>query len=452
MGTRIIIRVLAVLLAITGLLAVAGCAANLDNASLAAPNAANGLPSDGVKKKRHQPVTVAMLLPLRGFGQAALIGKGLKQAGELALFESDNPSVQLIVKHDDGTPQGAEAATKEAISEGAEIIVGPLFGASVPAVTRVAQASQVPVLTFSNDRAVAGNGAYLMSYLPQAEVSRIVSFALARGKRRFAALVPTGAYGDTVEMAFKAAIAQGGGQVMALERYEASANAMLEPAKRVFDIVKESASMGAPVDVLFLPGNRETLPVLGPQVAYANIDTRTTQLIGLGGWDYPNIGRDEVFVGGWYPGPDPRGWQAFAERFAKTFGQAPPRVASHAYDAVKLAITLSDRPKGQRFSQANLTSPSGFDGVDGRFVLLPDGLSKRALAVLQVQKFGATVIDGPVETGIAPVPFGGTSVLSSSSALAGQLAVGSPGQAGMPSSRPAPASSVEMDIDGASRL
>lgn len=452
MGTRLTIGIFAALLAIMGSLAMAGCAANLNGPSLSAPTAANAQPSGGAQKKQHQPVTVAMLLPLKGFGQAALIGKGLKQAGELALFESDNPSVQLIVKHDDGTPQGAEAATKEAISEGAEIIVGPLFGASVPSVARVAQAAQVPVLTFSNDRAVAGNGAYLMSYLPQAEVARIVSYALARGKRRFAALVPTGAYGDMVEMAFKGAVAQGGGQIVALERYQASANAMLEPAKRVFDIVKESAAMGAPVDVLFLPGNRETLPVLGPQVAYANIDTRTTQLVGLGGWDYPNIGREEAFVGGWYPGPDPRGWQAFAERFAKTFGQSPPRVASHAYDAVKLAITLSDRPKGQRFSQANLTSPSGFEGVDGRFILQPDGLSKRALTVLQVQKFGATVIEGPVETGIAPVPFGQSSVLSSSSALAGQLAVGNPGQAGLPSSRPAQSSTEEMDIDGASRL
>lgn len=449
LALRFTIRTLTFLLAALGLLAIAGCATNMDNVPLSGQAGANGQPQAAATKKRHRPVTIAMLLPLRGFGQAALIGKGLKQAGELALFESDNPSVQLIVKHDDGTPQGAEAATREAISEGAEVIVGPLFGASVPAVARVAQTSQVPVLTFSNDRAVAGNGVYLMSYLPQAEVSRIVAFALAKGKRRFAALVPTGAYGNTVEQAFKAAVAQGGGQIVALERYEASANAMLEPAKRVFDVVKESAAMGAPVDVLFLPGNRETLPVLGPQVAYANIDTHTTQLIGLGGWDYPNIGREDVFVGGWYPGPDPRGWQAFAERFAKTFGQSPPRVASHAYDAVKLAISLSNRPKGQRFNQANLTMPAGFDGVDGRFVLQPDGLATRGLAVLQVQKFGATVIDAPIATGVAPQPFGQSSVLSSSSALAGQLA----GGLGHRTAPPTPGNnSNEMDIDGASRL
>ncbi|MEQ8824594.1 MAG: penicillin-binding protein activator [Filomicrobium sp.] len=405
-------------------------------------------------KKRHRPVTIAMLLPLKGFGQAALIGKGLKQAGELALFESDNPRVQLIVKHDDGTSQGAEAAARAAIAEGAEIIVGPLFGRSVGQVAAVARASNVPVLTLSNDRSVVTGGVYLMSYLPQAEVARIVSFALRQGKRRYAALIPAGAYGDTVAQAFSAAVSRGGGQVVALERYEGGANAMLEPAKRVFDVINEAAQLGAPVDAFFLPGNRETLPVLGPQLAYANLDTRTTQLIGLGGWDYPNIGQNAVFVGGWYPGPDPRGWQAFAERFSKTFGQSPPRVASHAYDAVKLAISLSDRPKGQRYTQANLANPAGFDGVDGRFVLQADGLSTRPLAVLQVQKFGATVVEAAVATGVEPQAIGfsggiSSTVFGASSALANEAQ----------NNRPAPGSrrsntdaSGTMDIDGASRL
>lgn len=386
-------------------MAVSGCATNLGAPPLT-PGVADGsaVGEDPQRSpKRASPVTIAMLLPQQGFGQAALVGKGMKQAGEMALFESGNPAVQLIVKNDNGSPQGAAAAAREALEAGAEIIVGPLFGATVPAVAAVARPAGVPVMSFSNDRSVAGDGVYLMSYLPHAEVQRIIGFAMSRGKRRFAALIPAGEYGDRVEQAFRSSVQGGGGTIVALERFEPAANAMLEPAKRVFEVVKDSASFGLPVDALFLPGNQDTLPVLGPQIGFAGIDTAKVQMIGLGGWDYPNIGREQAFVGGWYPSPDPQGFQSFAERFAKTFGQAPPRVATQAYDAVRMAITLSNQPKGQRFTQANLTMPAGFEGVDGRFMLRPDGTAERGLAVLEVQRFGAQVIEG-AGSAVGPAP------------------------------------------------
>jgi ABC-type branched-subunit amino acid transport system substrate-binding protein len=372
---------------------IAGCATNLGGIGLDSKTAGDASTAQAVQKNPGKPATVTMLLPLKGFGKTAIVGKSMKQAGEMALFESGNPNIQLIVKNDDGTAEGAAAAAREAIAEGAELIVGPLFGKSVPSVAAEARPTNVPVLSFSNDRTVAGNGVYLMSFLPEAETNRIVSYAISRGKRRFAALIPVGAYGDTVEQAFRSAVQRGGGTIIASERFQPGANAMLESAKRVFDIVKEAAELGAPVEALFVPGNQDTLPILGPQMAYANIDTRTTQLLGLGGWEFPNIGRDQVFVGGWYPGQDPQSWQRFSERFAKTFGQAPPRVASHAYDAINLAVELSSRPQGQKFTTANLTSPAGFEGISGRFTLNADGTTERKLAILEVQRFGSKLID-----------------------------------------------------------
>lgn len=382
------------LLAVSGTaLIAAACATNLNNSAIDASVDGPGGAAARAQAAPTKPVTIAMVLPLAGFGRAAIVGKSLKQAGELALFESGNPAVQLIVKNDDGNAAAAGAAAQQALAEGAEVIVGPLFGASVPAVSAAARATNTPVLALSNDRTVAGNGVYLMSDLPESETDRIVSFAISRGKRRFAALIPAGAYGDAVERAFRTAVMRGGATVIASERFEPSANAMLEPAKRIFDVIKEAAQSGAPIDALFVPGNQDNLPTLGPQIAYANIDTATTKLIGLSGWEFPNIGRDKVFVGGWYTGQDPAEWQAFSERFAQTFGQAPPRVASRAYEAVSLAISLSGKPKGQRFTQANLTMPAGFAGVNGRFSLNPDGTSRRNIAILEVQTYGSHRID-----------------------------------------------------------
>lgn len=379
---------------------LSACSTNLGGNSASEASLAAPPPSSGTSAKPGKPVRIAMLLPLAGFGQAAHVAKSLKQAGEMALFERDNPSVQLVVKDDGGTPEGARAAAEQATKDGAEIILGPLFSQSVAAAAPVARAANVPVIAFSNDPRTAGNGVYLMSFLARPEVDRIVSFAVSRGKRRFASLVPADAYGDTVDPAFRAAVTRAGGMLVHADRYPVGANSMLEPVKRVAEAIRQAELAGAPVDALFLPGGQESLPQLVPLLAYNGIDTRKVKLIGTGAWDFPNVGREQALAGAWYPSPDPRGWQDFSARFARTFGSAPPRVASLAYDAVSLAVTLSSNPPGQRYSSATLTDAKGFGGVDGTVTFGADGMAERGLAVLEIQQYANAVIDP------APAGFG----------------------------------------------
>jgi branched-chain amino acid transport system substrate-binding protein len=355
--------------------------------------------------RRGTQTKVAMLLPLSApSGQTAAIAKAMKQAGELALFELDNPAFQLIVKNDNGTPEGARAAAEEAIKEGAELILGPLFAPSVQAVAPVARQAGIPVLAFSNDRQVAGNGVYVFGFLPEHEVDRIVTYAMSRGLRRFAALLSEDTYGKLAESVFREAVSRGGGVIAALETFPAESNKMVEPAQRIATALRSAEEAQQPIDALFVPGRPETLASLGPLLAYAGIDTDRVKLLGSGGWDYPNIGREGVFIGGWYPSADPRGWREFTERFAKTFGNSPPRLASMAYDAVSIAIKLSGQPQGARFTTSNLTRSGGFTGVDGPVRILESGVAERGLAVLQVQNIGSKVIDPPSGFGAAQLP------------------------------------------------
>ena len=322
-----------------------------------------------------------------------IIGKSLKQAAELALFERDNPSLQLIVKDDKGTPEGARAAAEEAVKGGAQLILGPLFAKSATAVAPVARQANVPVIAFSTDRQVAGGGVYLLSFQPAPEVARVVAYAAQQGKRRFAALIPEDAFGKIAAAAFTEAVSRAGGTVVALETYPSSPNGVLEPMRKISAAIQAAEAEGAPVDALFLPGGQENLELVARLLPQAEIDTEKVKLIGTGGMDYPNAGRDARLVGAWYPAPDPRGWTDFSQKYAKSYGQAPPRIASLAYDAVSLAIALSGGAEGQRYAAAQLTRASGFTGVDGAFRLLPDGSTDRALAILEVQKFGAGVVD-----------------------------------------------------------
>jgi len=339
------------------------------------------------------PAKIALLLPMGGMGETAAVAKSLKQGAEMALFEVNDPNVELITKDDGGTPARARAAADAAIKEGAEIIIGPLLSQAVEGVTPVAREAKVPVLAFSNNTQVAGEGVYLVNFLAEQEADRIVSYAAAHGKRRFAALIPGDAYGDVTEAAFRKAVERNGGTVAIVERYPLGANGMLAPTKRVVEAIKNGEAQMAPIDALFLPGGQESLPQIGPVIAYSGLDTTKVKLLGTSAWDFPAVGRDTAFVGGWYPSSDPMSWRSFAERFAKTFGTAPPRIASVSYDAVSFAIRLAANPPGARFTSANLTRSNGFSGVDGIVRFNPNGLAERGLAVLEVQKFGSSVVD-----------------------------------------------------------
>src|SRR6476469_1671336 len=159
-------------------------------------------------------VKVGLILPLSATGNAGVAAQSMKNAAEMALAEFQNPNIQLLVKDDSGSPQGAQ----QAVSEGAEIILGPLFAGSVPATAQIARGRGISVIAFSTDSSVAGRGVYLLSFLPESDVNRIVDYSAGIGKRSFAALVPDNAYGNVVEAAFKQAVGRKG-RVVAFEKY-----------------------------------------------------------------------------------------------------------------------------------------------------------------------------------------------------------------------------------------
>jgi branched-chain amino acid transport system substrate-binding protein len=389
----------AVTLTVLGLLgaAVAGCAATGGGTTASTTPSAAIVPTEQqsvalAPQSASASVKVAMLLPLSRPGEAQRVANDLKQAGELALFELNRPGLTIIAKDTGTTPEMAAAAAEAAIAEGAEIIVGPVFANDVLAVAPIARQANVPVVAFSTDRKVAGNGVYLLSFLVDDEIDRVVAQAANNGRRTIAAYVPQTPYGDLVDGALRRSAARSGMQVAVTERYVVDPNAMAEPMKRLKAAFEAAEQAGQPIDTLLLPGAQDTLPTIAPMLAYYDVPVKGVQLLGTAGWDYASIGREPVLARGLFAAPDQAGWRDFAGRYQKTYGTVPVRIASLGYDAVSLALALAGNPPGQRYTPGNLTRASGFAGTDGLFRLRADGTSERGLAIYEVQKMGPQVI------------------------------------------------------------
>ena len=344
-----------------------------------APQASSEVGTGGVR--------VALILPLSAGGNAGTVALSMKNAAEMALAEFNSPNVQLLVKDDGGNSGGAQQAAQQALSEGAEIIVGPLFAHSVGTVGAVARQRGVPVIAFSTDATVAARGVYLLSFLPESDVDRIVEYAIASGKRSFAAMLSEGAYGNVVEAEFKQVVARKGGRIVALERYSLDANKMQVPAKVVAQAARSA-------DAIFIPEGPEVVPSVVQALTAAGL-TKRVQLLGTGLWDDPRILNDASLQGGLYAAPDGAGFRNFAARYRTRYGQDPVRTATLAYDAVALVAALVKTQGPQRFSDQTLTNSSGFAGIDGLFRFRSDGTNERGLAVLRVAPGGGQLVSPP---------------------------------------------------------
>ncbi len=341
-------------------------------------------------------VRVALILPLSAGGNAGVAGQAMRNAAEMALAEFNSPNIQLLVKDDGGSADGARIAAQQALDEGAELILGPLFAQSVSIVGQIARSRNVPVIAFSTDANVATRGVYLLSFLPESDVARIVQYAASTGKRSYAALIPDNPYGTVVEAAFKQDVARRGGQIAALERYPHDKAGMAAPVRNV-------AQTLARADSLFIPDGGDALPDVAQALVANGVNTKRIQLLGTGLWDDPRVFQTPALDGGWYAAPDGAGYRNFASRYAARFKQQPVRTATLAYDAVALVAALVKTQGQQRFSFEVLTNPSGFSGIDGLFRFRADGTNERGLAVLRATPSGPQVIAPP------PRSFGGAS-------------------------------------------
>jgi branched-chain amino acid transport system substrate-binding protein len=342
-------------------------------------------------------VKAALILPLSAGGNAGVAGQAMRNAAEMALSEFNGANVQILVFDDAGNPDSARQAAQQALGQGAEIILGPLFAQSVSTVGQVARASNIPVIAFSTDANVASNGIYLLSFLPETDVERIVQYTSSVGRHSYAALIPDNPYGTVVEAAFKQAVARRNGQIVALERYPHDKAGMAGPVRNV-------AQVATRAEAIFIPDGGDAVPDVVQGLTSNGVNTKRVQLLGTGLWDDPRISAAPGLDGGWYAAPDGAGYRGFAERYRSRYRQDPVRTATLAYDAVALIAALVKTQGTQRFSQQVLTNPSGFTGIDGLFRFRQDGTNDRGLAVLRVTATGTQVISP------APKAFGGSGI------------------------------------------
>ncbi|MDC0033909.1 penicillin-binding protein activator [Alphaproteobacteria bacterium] len=373
-------------------------------------------------------VPIGLLLPLSG--PSAALGRSLLDASQLALFEVADKNFVLIPRDTMGTPEGARAAAASAIEDGAKLLLGPVFASSALAVAPLARDPGINMVAFTNNRAAAGDGAFVMGFLPSQRIERVVSYAASRGASRFAAVLPQGPYGDTARDAFLRAVARAGAGVVRIERYVANAKSMAEAAKRLgkYDarrnalfvqrktlsatddevsrralnrLIHKETLGEVDFDAVLLLETGEAIKGLAPLLPYYDIDIRTVRVLGIDDWSDRSLRREPSLARAWFASPPIDAAAEFMTRFKKIYAQLPHALAPLAYDATALAAVLASREGDANFGVEALTAENGFAGSAGLFRLLRSGLVEHQFAVFEVQQDKIKIVsDAPQSFGV----------------------------------------------------
>lgn len=338
----------------------------------AQPQPESNLPSDATRNR------VAVLVPLSGAN--AGVGQSIANAANLALLDTGGERIRITV-YDTG--KGVQAAAIQAITDGNRLFLGPLLAEDVRTIAPIARRAGVPVIAFSNDTSIAGDGVYLLGFTPGQSVSRVVGFAHGRGLTRFAALTPEGVYGRRAAQAMIGAVESAGGRLIGMQSFDRNPASIKAALARL-------NGQGAYDAVLVADSGRNSAGV-APLI---RVGAPSAKMLGTELWSTEaDLGRTPALRGAWYAGPSDAMFNQLRSRYRARYGVNPYRLASLGYDAVLLAVRIGkDWRIGRPFPQVELRDPGGFAGVDGAFRFGSDGIAQHSLEVREVSATGSTVV------------------------------------------------------------
>jgi ABC-type branched-subunit amino acid transport system substrate-binding protein len=337
------------------------------------------------------PHKIALLVPLSG--RAQKIGKAISDAAQMALFESGNTEFQIIPLNTGDTPDMAELAAKDAVAQGAEVIIGPVFADAVSAVAPIAREHGIKVFSFSNNKSVAGNGVYLLGLMPEQQVERVVNFAANKKVKGFSAVLPDNLFGNQVADIVRKQTSWYGSSIRKLHFYSSAQPNFSGAADAIDAALKERNIIPNRMsEALVIPETGYNLTQIVKALENKGINTNTIRLLGTALWDNRDVLSNRTLENAWYVAPAFEKYDPFIERFGAAFGYESEDVfaiSALGYDAVNLAMELSNSD----YATSEIHRQSGFSGVRGIYRFDAKGISQRGYAVYEIRDGSAHVID-----------------------------------------------------------
>lgn len=357
---------------------------------------------------------VAVILPLSG--KNAKIGQSMLNAINMSLFDNDqNNSVELSIFDDKSNEYSSKKIMDEIISKNIKLVIGPIFTNTIEAIAGIAAANDITLLSFSNNSSLANKkGVFLAGFAPEQEIDRITSYLIENGHTNFAVIAPNNQYGiriagtlretadikdanfissqfyidGTTDFSKTAATSLNSFIISKnIQDYQDDLNIIKDKGEREAKRQKIISNNKLYPDTILITESSNKVFDIAKEIQKNNVEGRDIKIIGTGYWNKDEILIDPVLNGAIFPAPDNQYFSKFKDRYLQTYNEDPTRISSIAYDITAFVIDLTKELKGNKptaNSIVNYNGKKGYNGIDGTFRFLPNGMIERNLAIIEI--------------------------------------------------------------------
>lgn len=243
------------------------------------------------------PARVAVLLPLSGAQKQT--ARAVRDGLLAAHFRSDTGSVRPQITFYDTDASDTTRAYGQAVSDGAEFIIGPLLKRQVEELALIGISTPTLTLNFLPEDSPLSVGFYQFSLSPEDEARQVARRAAALGQHRALALAPNNSWGRRMLDSFTGELQALGGFLLDYQFYDPGNPDFSGNIERLLLINESrarrdrlSANMGvkfeyeprrrSDIDLIFLAARAETGKLIRPQLRFhyaGNVPTYSTSAI-----------------------------------------------------------------------------------------------------------------------------------------------------------------------------
>lgn len=365
-------------------------------------------------------LNVGLFLPLSG--KLEYIGNSLLNSAELSIFDNNKNNLLINVYDTKGTTFGATDAMNEAIKDGVDVIIGPLLSEETRAIDELAAKNDIVVFSLSNDQELKNStNIFVSGSILGQEIELLISTLINNSITNFVAYLPNNTYGSLVNDILKEKLKAKDANLIKVDFYNSTEDDKMFDTKLIelINSYKASAEYLTKYEENKANGKANGFLVndedkIKPQVLFiadgANVaekigislykfkeklDNPDIQLAGLSKLDgdrgvMENPYLDKII----FVGSDYEKYGEFENKYYKVYKAYPTKVASIVYDLINTIDGFFKKQDGIFVvNKKELLYPFGYNGIDGKFRFLPNGLVERNMFILQNQNKQKVLID-----------------------------------------------------------
>ncbi len=309
------------------------------------------------------------------------MGEHLRRAAKKALADYPAVPIQLQIADSGDSVESSRKAMNDLAEQQVDVVVGPVFYATVQPAIEVASAHHIPIITLNPQRDSDPSipGVFSNAFQPEQQAKIMARYAVLEKKYgRIAILAPESEYGRGVAKTFSDEVQSLGGKLVRATYFPPDAA----------DFSPWLKNLGSQFDALFLPASAKQVRLIAPQAAFSQSGNTKVALLGTALWNSPELLSEgtDFLEGAIFCDMDAVAKERFRQSFHQTWEEDPSTLATLAYDGVAvMAQLMQAQQQGGGDWRTALTRTAGFQGANGPVRFLNNGQSRRAYLLFQIE-------------------------------------------------------------------